>query len=160
MNTEVMFSSATVNWSTPQKFFDQYNQKYQFTLDVCALPENAKCPVYFTPDDDGLKQTWEGVVWMNPPYGREIPKWIEKAFQEANCTKTTVVSLLPARVDTRWFHNHIYNNCGVEIEFIKGRLKFGDAKNSAPFPSMVVVFKPCPDPSIQYCRTGKSPTAE
>jgi phage N-6-adenine-methyltransferase len=107
MNTEVMFSSATVNWSTPQKFFDQYNQKYHFTLDVCALPENAKCSVYFTPDDDGLKQTWEGVVWMNPPYGREIPKWIEKAFQEANCTKTTVVSLLPARVDTRWFHNHI-----------------------------------------------------
>ena len=99
-----MFSSATVNWSTPQKFFDQYNQKYHFTLDVCALPENAKCPVYFTPDDDGLKQTWEGVAWMNPPYGREIPKWIEKAFQEANCTKTTVVSLLPARVDTRWFH--------------------------------------------------------
>jgi len=116
MNTEVMFSSATVNWSTPQQFFDRYNQKYQFTLDVCALPENAKCPVYFTPDDDGLKQTWEGVAWMNPPYGREIPKWIEKAFQEANCTK----------------------------------------KNSAPFPSMVVVFKPCPDPSIQYCKSGKS----
>jgi phage N-6-adenine-methyltransferase len=81
MYTEVMFSSATVNWSTPQKFFDQYNQKYQFTLDVCALPENAKCPVYFTPDDDGLKQTWEGVVWMNPPYGKKIPQWIEKAFQ-------------------------------------------------------------------------------
>jgi hypothetical protein len=85
---------------------------------------------------------------------------IEKAFKEANCTKTTVVSLLPARVDTRWFHNHIYNKCGVEIEFIKGRLKFGDAKNSAPFPSMVVVFKPCPDPSIQYCRSGESTTAE
>jgi site-specific DNA-methyltransferase (adenine-specific) len=156
MKTEVMFSSATVNWSTPQKFFDQYNQKYHFNLDVCALPENAKCPVYFTPDDDGLKQTWEGVAWMNPPYGSEIPKWIEKAFQEANCTKTTVVSLLPARVDTRWFHNYIYNKCGVEIEFIKGRLKFGDAKNSAPFPSMVVVFKPCRDQSIQYCKSGKS----
>jgi phage N-6-adenine-methyltransferase len=92
MNTEVMFSSAIVIWSTPQRFFDQYNQKYQFTLDVCALPENAKCPVYFTPDDDGLKQTWEGVVWMNPPYGKKIPKWIEKASQEANCNKT------------KWFH--------------------------------------------------------
>jgi phage N-6-adenine-methyltransferase len=107
MNTEVMFSTAIVNWSTPQQFFDRYNKKYQFNLDVCALPENAKCPVYFTPDEDGLKQTWEGVVWMNPPYGREIPKWIEKAFQEANCTQTTVVSLLPARVDTRCLNNGI-----------------------------------------------------
>jgi hypothetical protein len=91
---------------------------------------------------------------MNPPYGRTIKGWIEKAFQEANCTKSTVVSLLPARTDTKWFHENIYNKCGVEIEFIKGRLKFGDAKNSAPFPSMVVVFKPCPDPSIKYCRSG------
>jgi hypothetical protein len=97
---------------------------------------------------------------MNPLYGKKIPQWIEKVFQEANCTKTTVVSLLPARVDTRWFHNNINNKCSVEIEFIKGRLKFGDAKNSAPFPSMVVVFKPCPDPSIQYCRGENSTTAE
>ena len=154
MNTEVMFSSASVNWSTPQWFFDQYNQQYNFTLDVCALPENAKCLEYFTPDDNGLNQTWEGTVWMNPPYGKTIKSWIEKAFQEANCSKSTVVSLLPARTDTKWFHENIYNKCGVEVEFIKGRLKFGDAKNSAPFPSMVVVFKPCPDPSIKYCRSG------
>ena len=101
MNTEVMFSSASVNWSTPQWFFDQYNQQYNFTLDVCALPENSKCPVYFIPEIDGLKQVWEGTVWMNPPYGRNIKGWIEKAFQEANCTKSTVVSLLPARTDTK-----------------------------------------------------------
>ena len=144
MNTEVMFSSASVNWSTPQWFFDQYNQQYNFTLDVCALPENAKCLEYFTPDDNGLNQTWEGTVWMNPPYGRTIKGWIEKAFQEANCTKSTVVSLLPARTDTKWFHENIYNKCGVEVEFIKGRLKFGDAKNSAPFPSMVVAIKNIP----------------
>jgi phage N-6-adenine-methyltransferase len=154
MNIEVMFSSATVNWSTPQSFFDQYNQKYQFDLDVCALPDNTKCPVYFTTEVDGLKQPREGVVWMNPPYGREISNWIEKTFQEANRTKSTVVSLLPARTDTRWFQNNIYNKCGVEVEFVKGRLKFGDAKNSAPFPSMVVVFKPCDDQSIHYCRSG------
>jgi hypothetical protein len=97
---------------------------------------------------------------MDLTHSREIPQWIEKAFQEATCTKTAVGSLIPARVDTRWFHNHIYNKCGVEIEFIKGRLKFGDAMNSAPFPSMVVVFKPCPDSSIQYCKSGKSATTE
>lgn len=156
MNTVAIFSSARVNWSKPQSFFDQYNQKYPFNMAVCSWPDNAQCQLYFTPKDDGIKQTLEGVVWMNPPYGREISKWIVKAFQEANCIKSTVVSLLPARTDTRWFYNNIYYKCGVEIEFVKGRLKFGDAKNSTPFPSMVVVFKPCDDPSIYYCRSDSA----
>jgi hypothetical protein len=95
---------------------------------------------------------------MNPPYGRTIKSWIVKAFQQANCAKSTVASLLPARNNTKWFNNNIYNKCGVEIELIKGSLKFGDAKNSAPFPSMVVAFKPCPDPSIQCCRNGRVTT--
>jgi len=91
---------------------------------------------------DGLNQTYEGTVWMNPPYGKTIKGWIEKEFQEANCTQSTVVSLLPARTDTKWFHENIYNKYGVEVEFKKSRLRFVDAKNSAPFPSMVVVLKP------------------
>ena len=131
-------------WATPQDFFDKMNERYNFSLDVCAIPDNAKCANFFTPEIDGLKQEWKGTCWMNPPYGREIGKWVTKAYEEAvekkNCI---VVALLPARTDTRWFHDYIYMMYGVEVDFIKGRLKFGNGENSAPFPSMVVVFKPC-----------------
>lgn len=135
MNTDVMFSSKTDLWATPQDFFDKLNEEFHFETDVCALPENAKCAHYYTPEQDGLAQEWEGICWCNPPYGREVGKWVKKAA-EANAT---VVMLLPARTDTRWFHDYIYGK--AEIRFIKGRLKFGGQKNAAPFPSMVVVFR-------------------
>lgn len=135
MNTDLMFSSKTDLWETPQDLFDKYNDIYNFETDVCALPENAKCKKYFTPETDGLKQEWKGVCWCNPPYGREIGKWVEKAVNSF----ATVVMLLPARTDTRWFHDFCLPYS--KIEFIKGRLKFGKAKNSAPFPSMIVIFK-------------------
>ncbi|MEZ2660526.1 DNA N-6-adenine-methyltransferase [Aneurinibacillus aneurinilyticus] len=138
MNTAVMFSSATDEWATPQDFFDQLNQEFHFTLDPCATHESAKCARYFTEEDNGLAQDWAGeVVFMNPPYGRVLGQWVKKAFEES-VKGATVVCLLPARTDTRWFHDYIYNRS--EIRFIKGRLKFGDSKNSAPFPSMVVIF--------------------
>ena len=123
-----------------QYFFDKLNQRFNFDLDVCALPENAKCDKYFTPEIDGLKQDWNGTCFMNPPYGREIGKWVEKAYNESQ-KGNVIVALLPARTDTKWFHDHIYMMYGVEFELLKGRLKFGNSKNSAPFPSMVVVFK-------------------
>lgn len=129
----VHFSSETDLWATPQDVFDALNAEFHFTLDPCATPENAKCKKYYTREQDGLSQDWTGeVVFMNPPYGREIGKWVEKLSEVGG------VALLPARTDTRWFHDYIYNK--AEIRFIKGRLKFGGAKNSAPFPSMVVVF--------------------
>jgi phage N-6-adenine-methyltransferase len=132
-----MFSSKTDLWATPQELFDKYDAIYHFETDVCALHENAKCKRFFTPEMDGLKQEWTGVCWCNPPYGRQIGKWVEKACKSC----ATVVMLLPARTDTKWFHDYIYNKPNVEIRFIKGRLKFGDSKNSAPFPSMVVIFR-------------------
>ena len=138
MNTEVMFSSKTDLWETPQDLFDKYDAIYHFETDVCALPENAKCEKYYTPEDDGLLQPWNGVCWCNPPYGRTIGKWIQKAY-ETFAGGGTVVMLLPARTDTKWFHEYIYNK--AEIRFIKGRLKFGNSKNAAPFPSMIVVFR-------------------
>lgn len=134
-----MFTSNTDLWSTPQEFFDRLNTVYQFDTDVCALPENAKCKNFFTPEQDGLKQEWNGVCWMNPPYGREIGKWVRKAYESARDNGTTVVCLLPARTDTKWFHDYCIPN--GEITFVKGRLKFGGAKSGAPFPSVVVVFK-------------------
>lgn len=137
MNVDVMFSSKTDLWSTPQDFFDELDSEFHFTLDACALPENAKCDQYFTPEQDGLKHDWVGTVWCNPPYGREIGTWVEKAYQAA-LGGAKVVMLLPARTDTKWFHKYIYGK--AEIRFIKGRLKFGGSKNSAPFPSMVVIF--------------------
>lgn len=141
MNTDVMFSSKTEMWATPQKFFDKLDEQYNFTLDVCATEINAKCLNYFNPEINGLEQEWTGVCWMNPPYGREIGKWVAKAYNEAQKENCTVVALLPARTDTRWFHDYIYMMHGVSIDFIKGRLKFNDGKNPAPFPSMIVVFK-------------------
>ncbi len=132
-----MFSSKTDMHATPQPLFDALNAKYGFTLDVCATPENAKCPRYFTKEQDGLAQVWTGVVWMNPPYGRGISAWVEKAYRSAQ-RGATVVCLLPARTDTAWWHDYVTKG---DVEFLRGRLKFGGAKHNAPFPSAVVVFK-------------------
>ncbi len=131
----VHFSSATDLWETPQKFFDDLNREFNFETDVCALPQNAKCERYFTPEQDGLKQDWTGVCWCNPPYGRQIGKWVEKAAK----SNATVVMLVPARTDTAWFHDWILPF--AEVRFVRGRLKFGGAENSAPFPSMVVIYR-------------------
>ena len=137
-----MFSSKTDDWSTPPEVFEELNNRYGFTLDVCADESNAKCTNYFTAEMDGLKQEWHGRCWMNPPYGRGIGEWVKKAWSETvvhdNCE--VVVALLPARTDTKWFHDYIYNMMGVSYTFVRGRLKFGDSKNAAPFPSMIVVF--------------------
>ena len=141
MNTELMFSSKTDLWETPQDLFDKLNNEFQFTLDVCATPENAKCDKFYTKEQDGLKHPWKGTVWCNPPYGRGIGQWVRSALF-ASVSGSTVVMLLPARTDTKWFHDYIYKRNNVEIRFIRGRLKFGGSKNSAPFPSMVVVFMP------------------
>lgn len=134
---KALFSSATDLWETPQWLFDRLNDQYHFELDVCALPENAKCDRYFTPEQDGLQQEWTGVCWMNPPYGREIGKWVRKAYESAQAG-ATVVCLLPARTDTAWWHDYVMHG---EITFLRGRLKFGNSKNSAPFPSAIVVFR-------------------
>ena len=134
--TNIHFSSKTDLWATPQATFDELNDEFSFTLDPCATKQNAKCEKFYTEKEDGLKQNWDGeVVFMNPPYGREIGKWVKKAVE----SKALVVMLLPARTDTRWFHDYIYQKC--DIRFLKGRLKFGDAVNSAPFPSMVVISR-------------------
>ena len=135
MNTNLMFSSKTDLWETPQDLFNKYDAVYHFAIDVCALPENAKCKRFFTPEMDGLKQEWTGVCWCNPPYGRQIGMWVEKAVKSF----ATVVMLLPARTDTKWFHDWCLPY--GKIEFLRGRLKFGGCENSAPFPSMVVVFQ-------------------
>ena len=139
MNKELMFSSKTDLWETPQDLFDKLNNEFHFTLDVCATPENAKCDSFYTKEQDGLSHPWKGVVWCNPPYGKQIGSWVRRGFF-ASQSGNTVVMLLPARTDTRWFHEYIYGK--AEIRFIRGRLKFGGSKNSAPFPSMVIVFMP------------------
>ena len=131
-----MFSSNKTEWETPQWLFDKLDKIYHFTIDVACDITNNKCDRYYTELDNGLIQNWSNeIVWCNPPYGREIGKWVEKASK----SKATVVMLLPARTDTKWFHEYIYNK--AEVRFLKGRLKFGDSKNSAPFPSMIVIFK-------------------
>ena len=132
----IHFSSKTDLWATPAAFFKKYDQKFNFELDVCATHENAKCVKYFTIEDDGLSKEWSGICWMNPPYGREIIRWMEKAYK-SSLNGATVVCLVPARTDTKWWHEYAANGA---VEFIRGRLKFGDAKNSAPFPSAVVIF--------------------
>ena len=156
MNNALMFSSATDEWSTPQDFYNALHGEFQFTLDVAASHENAKCYEYFTASDDALSRNWhlwglergEPRCWMNPPYSRGLQgKFIAKAAEERRKGVLTV-ALLPARTDTKAFHAHIYDASkwapreGIEIRLLPGRLKFGGAANSAPFPSMIVVFRP------------------
>lgn len=141
---QAMFSSITDLWETPENFFAKLNDEFSFETDVCALPENAKCSRYFTPEIDGLSQEWTGVCWMNPPYGRKIGAWVKKAYESAQ-NGAIVVCLLPARTDTAWWHDFCMKG---EIRFVRGRLKFNNSKSSAPFPSAVVVFKRRYDLSI------------
>ena len=140
LNTKVLFSSKEEKWATPQDFFDKLNDEFHFTLDAAASPDNAKCANFFTEEQDGLAQSWGGhTVWCNPPYCRKTGLWVKKAYEEHQRTGCTVVMLLPSRTDVRWFHDYILGK--AEIRFIKGRLKFGGNKNSAPFPSIVVIYR-------------------
>ena len=135
---DIALSSKSNDWATPQDFFDRYNEEFYFTLDPCATHENAKCKKYYTKEENGLLQDWSGeVVFMNPPYGKEISSWIEKAYKEYK-KGTVVVCLIPARTDTKYWHKYIFPY--AEIRFVKGRLKFGGSKNPAPFPSAVVIY--------------------
>lgn len=134
-----LFSSKSDEWSTPQDIFDSLDREFCFNLDPCSTDENHKCAKYYTQKEDGLKQDWRGAtVFCNPPYSN-ISAWVEKCYREGTKDNTTVVLLIPSRTDTRYFHDFIYNR--AEIRFIKGRLKFGGHSNSAPFPSMVVIFR-------------------
>lgn len=142
---QALLSSKNNNWCTPKKFFDELDSEFYFVLDVAATKKSAKCEDYFTPEQDGLLQNWErsdGAVFCNPPYGREIGKWVKKAFDESQKHNTKIVLLIPARTDTKYFHEYIYG-C-AEIRFIKGHLKFTDESGQiydpAPFPSMVVIY--------------------
>ena len=140
-----MMSSNKHDWGTPWPLFDVLEAEHDLTLDVCATAENAKCKDYFSPEDNGLEKAWYGNCFMNPPYGKEIGKWVAKASSEATRGIKTV-ALLPARTDTAWFHKFIYRKRRVSIEFLKGRIRFldrdGTPLDPAPFPSMIVVFKP------------------
>ena len=138
VSVAVHFSSRTADWETPSALFDALDAVHgPFDLDVCASPHNAKCPKFFTEKDDGLKKTWHGVCWMNPPYGRAIKKWMKKAY-ESSVGGATVVCLVPARTDTAWWHEYAMKG---EVEFLRGRVKFVGAKSGAPFPSAIVVFR-------------------
>ena len=133
----VHFSAGTDLWATPWALFRQLDAEFNFDRDVCALAENAKCDRYFSPAEDGLRQEWRGVCWMNPPYGRGIGRWVQKAY-ESSIDGATVVCLVPARTDTGWWHDYVMRG---EVRFLRGRVHFGDSKNPAPFPSAVVVFR-------------------
>lgn len=137
MVAPALLSSATDEWSTPQELFDTIAEAVHPTLDVCATAENHKCEKYFTREQDGLKQDWGGeIIWCNPPYGKNIGAWVERCAKH----KGLAVMLLPARTDTRWWQDHINDNPNAIVRFIRGRLKFGGAKNPAPFPSAIVIF--------------------
>lgn len=125
-------------YSTPQNIFDQLNNEFSFTLDPCATEDNHKCEKYYSLADDGLKKDWGGRVFCNPPYSK-IAKWVKKCYQESLKPNTVVAMLIPARTDTKYFHDYIWHRS--EVRFIKGRLRFNDAIYNAPFPSMVVIFR-------------------
>jgi len=125
-------------WETPAELFAELDRQFHFTTDVAALPDNAKCARFFTPGQDGLKQRWTGVCWMNPPYGYALRRWLKKAHESAQAG-ATVVCLLPARTDCAWWHDYVLPH--AEVSYIRGRLKFNGSGNSAPFPSAIVIFR-------------------
>ena len=152
MDRKLMFSNINNAWCTPQSFFDKINEEFNFTLDPCCTEVSAKCKNFYTPQKDGLLQDWTGEsVFVNPPYGRQIGKWVKKCYEEGQKKNTTVVLLIPSRTDTRYFHDYILGK--AEIRFLKGRLTFwdldgekyknGDFKSMtpAPFPSLLAIFK-------------------
>ena len=138
-----LFTSDKNYWETPQDFFDELHEKYEFTLDAAATDENAKLPNYYTVEDDALKQKWEGRVFVNPPYGREIKHWVEKAYKESlEPYNECVVMLIPSRTDTIYWHEYIFGKA-KDIDFLKGRLKFeidGEPRDAAPFPSALITY--------------------
>lgn len=139
MNNGVIYSSKTDIWATPQDLFDRLDAEFHFTLDPRSTHENAKCKKHYTQEENGLKQDWSGeTVFCNPPYGRELGQWVQKCAIEAAKPGTTVVMLIPCRMDTGWFHRYIYRH--AELRFIRGRIKFGEGINHAPFASMIVIF--------------------
>lgn len=149
MNNKLMFSSVSDEWETPQALFDVINSVCNFDLDVCATNDNAKCAKYYTQETDGLKQTWNGMCWMNPPYGRAISHWMNAAYCQSRKPDVAVVCLVPARTDTAWWHDYALQG---KVLFFRGRLKFknralpsyredGNFKiSSAPFPSALVIL--------------------
>lgn len=149
MNTKVLFSSKKHDWETPLEFFKELDKEFCFSLDPCATESTSKCARFYTKEQDGLTKSWAGEnVYVNPPYGREIGKWVKKAHQEFHSNiflgrliTTKIIMLIPARTDTKWFHEYIYNKPHVEVRFLKGRIKFKGAKHAAPFPSMLVIWR-------------------
>jgi site-specific DNA-methyltransferase (adenine-specific) len=141
----VHFSSRSDEWETPADLFAELDRAFSFTLDPCATVENAKCPHYFTREQNGLVQPWTGRVFLNPPYGRRITPWLRKAWESVQSGQVElVVCLVPSRTDTAWWHDYCERG---ERTFLPGRLRFGNAKSGAPFPSVLVVFRqePAPD---------------
>ena len=139
---KTMMSSTKMDWQTPQAFFDKLNQEFNFTLDPATNGTNALCSKFFTEAQDALAQSWQGeTCYVNPPYGRVLKNWIRKAYEESQDPNTTVVMLIPARTDTKYWHEYVMQ--ASEIRFVQGRLKFGGGQTDdpAPFPSAVVVFK-------------------
>lgn len=138
---DVMYSSLTGEWGTPQDFFNELNREFNFTLDVCATKDNTKCSKFFTKEEDGLKQDWsKDIVFMNPPYGGHTGDWIKKALEESQ-KGAIVVCLIVSSTDRSYWHDYIFPYA-KQIRFIRGRLKFGEAESTAPFASAVVIFSP------------------
>ena len=145
---KAMVSSKSNEWETPQDLFDLLNKEFHFVLDVAATKENTKCSLYYTKEKNGLIQKWytaNGAIWMNPPYGGQTGKWIEKAYQES-LKGATVVCLIVSSTDRSYWHDYIFPFAS-QIRWIRGRIIFGKAKSTAPFASAIVIFdnnKSCP----------------
>lgn len=135
----MMTKGGRDDWETPPEVFDPLNREFGFELDVCASTENTKCSRFYSKNDDALAQQWAGVCWMNPPYGLGLPRWIRKAY-ESSRLGATVVCLVPARTDTAWWHDYVENK--AEQRFVRRRIRFIGAPFTAPFPSVVLVYRP------------------
>lgn len=151
-NIEACMSSDRMDWGTPDYVFDKLDEEFKFTCDVCASDDNTKCDSYYTEEDDCLTKDWSGTCWMNPPYGRMLPKFIQKAYEQS-LRGVTTVCLIPSRTDTKYWHNYCMK--ADEIRLVKGRITFVGAPASAPFPSAIIIFRPNAELKITACTFDK-----
>jgi phage N-6-adenine-methyltransferase len=157
--TQTGTQNVTLNtqWETPQRLFDELNNEFHFTLDVCALACNTKCPHFYNPIEDGLKQNWTGICWMNPPYDRSISQWARKAYEAAQAG-TTVVGLLPVWTDTKWWQSYVMP--ARDIRYLSGRLRFNNVSSNARFPNAIVIWTPTARKAYSGFAPGPDPESE
>ncbi|GAI17513.1 unnamed protein product [marine sediment metagenome] len=134
-----IFKSESTEYETPKEIFEPLQKEFDLRLDVCATKENAKCELFFTKEEDALSKDWNENFWMNPPFSRNLKKWVQKAYEESEKGVTGVL-LLPVGSNTLWWHKYIIDT-KAEVRFLKGEIKFSNQKRGLWLPFAIIIYE-------------------